>query len=347
MSEGVSPSGTSVVAARGRTVLVHRRTAATYAVVVLACLVLAAVSLLTGTYPVSWREMRAILSGAGGQPARFLVLQQRLPRALAALLVGAALGGAGAIFQSTSRNPLASPDVIGFTTGAATGGLVTILLRAHPTSGSVAVGALAGGAGTALAVALLSSGSRRGIDRLVLIGVAVAAMLASVNEYLISRADLDAAETAVAWRHGSLNAITWQPVVVLALGMLVLGGPFLALARPLRLLELGDDCAAALGVDLRRTRGLAMVLGVAATALAVATAGPVGFVALGAPQAARRLCGTPGVPWGASALVGAALLASADLAAQRLLSPTQIPVGYVTAAIGGAYLLRLLLRRPG
>ncbi|WP_262403664.1 FecCD family ABC transporter permease [Actinomadura sp. CNU-125] len=192
------------------------------------------------------------------------------------LLVGLALGLSGAIFQSMSRNPLGSPDLIGFTTGSATGALLQILVFG---GGAVAVTASSAGGAvlTALAVYLVAyrrGGGVAGI-RLVLIGVAAAAMLQALNSYLITRAELVEAYEAAFWLTGSLNGRDWDQAVPLAIALAVLVPAALLLSRSLGMGELGDDAAQALGVRVQRTRLLLVVAGVGLVAAATAAAGPV------------------------------------------------------------------------
>ncbi|WP_369374516.1 FecCD family ABC transporter permease [Promicromonospora sp. Populi] len=331
---------------RGNALLVHRRSAITAAVLLLVALALAALTISTGAYDLSPAGALRVVLGGGSDLDRFIVLDQRLPRATAALLVGGALGASGAIFQSVSRNPLGSPDIIGFTTGAATGGLVVILVIGASTASTILVGTVLGGFATAAAVIALAV--RRGAtgDRLILAGIAVAAMLAAVNDYLISRASIETAEAARAWQYGSLNAISWPPLVPLAIVLVITAPAVFFVSRSLRILELGDDTAAAVGLNVARARIVALALGVCLAAIAVATAGPIGFLALAAPQLARRVARSPGVTVLASTTMGATILVCADLLAQRLLTPFQIPVGLVTAALGGAYLVWMLTFAP-
>lgn len=335
-----------VVLPRGARIqaLLHRRGLIVAAAALSAAALIAVLTTVTGAYEIGTDQaFRTLVTGEGGDLDRFIVLQQRLPRVVAALLVGMALGTAGAIFQSLSRNPLGSPDIIGFTTGAATGGLLIIVVAGAPSGTAIALGTLFGGGAAALAVVLASLRGGLAGDRLVLSGIAVAAMLAAVNDYLLSRSDIEDAEAAKAWQHGSLNAISWHPVVVLAAVVAISVPVALAHSRTLRTMELGDDSAAGVGIALTRARLIGLTVGVILTAVAVATAGPIGFLALAAPQLARRIARTPGVTVLASASMGALLLVVADLAAQRLLSPFQIPVGLVTSGIGGAYLVWLLV----
>jgi iron complex transport system permease protein len=300
----------------------------------------AVVGLATGDYPLPLSDVLASLVGQGDPASTFIVETLRAPRVLTGLFVGAAFGIAGAIFQSVSRNPLGSPDIVGFTTGSATGALIVILALGE-SSGPVGLGAVAGGVVAAGAVYLLSV--RNGVQgtRLVLVGIGVAAILESINAYLITRATREDAFAAAHWLVGSLNGRGWEHVWPVA-AVLVLAIPAaLALARPLALLEMGDDAALALGVAVERSRAAVIFVAVALTAVATASAGPVAFVALAAPQLARRLTrsATPGLL--AAALMGALLLAGSDLAAQRLLD-ADLPVGVLTGALGGIYLGWLL-----
>jgi len=188
--------------------------------------------------------------------------------------------------------------------------------------------------------------SRRGGvggDNLVLTGVAISEMLSAANNYLISQASLPSAESAKAWQYGSFNAISWGQVRPLALAALVLLSQVVWLVRPAGLLEMGDDAATSLGLQVGRVRGAMLGYGVVLAAICVATAGPIGFIALAAPQLARRLSRSAGITMITSAAMGALLLGGADFLAQRLLSPFQIPVGLVSAAVGGFYLIWLLM----
>ncbi|MFE4367640.1 FecCD family ABC transporter permease [Streptomyces sp. NPDC056835] len=320
------------------------RTAAVTAVLLLGCAAVWTLSVFTGTYRIDTGRILDVLAGGGSGTDRFIIVGQRLPRVCAALLVGAALGLSGALFQSLSRNPLGSPDVIGFTTGSTSGALVVILAGGGTAGLGVGAGSVLGGLVTAVVVYAFTASRGVSGHRLVLAGIAVGAMLASVNDFLITRADLESAESAKAWTFGSLNAVSWPQVTPLALALPVLAVATLAVGRPLRLMEMGDDTAGALGVNIARVRALGLLLGVALAGAAIAVAGPIGFLALAAPQLARRITRAPGAPIGSAMLTGALILATADLLAQRLLSPFQIPVGLVTGALGGLYLLWLLSR---
>ncbi|WP_156887562.1 FecCD family ABC transporter permease [Propionicicella superfundia] len=309
-----------------------------------ASLALAVAALLIGDYPLSPVQAMQALLGTGDDPlATFFVQRQRAPRMLAAWLVGAALAVSGSLFQSVSRNPLGSPDVIGFTTGAATGALVQIVVfDAGPVA--VAIGALLGGAGTAALVYLLAWRNGLTGTRLVLVGIGVAVCLQAVNNLLVLRTSLGTAQSAASWLAGSFNATTWDETRLLALAMTALVPAALLLARPLGTLMLGDELAAGLGIRPDRVRTLVVVVSVALVSVATAAAGPIAFVALAAPQIARRLTGTASVGVGTAALTGGALVQASDLVAQRLFAPTQLAVGVVTGTLGGLYLIWLLTR---
>jgi iron complex transport system permease protein len=314
--------------------------AAVLAVLTLGLLVLA---ISTGEYEISPADVVATLLGGGDTGTRFIVETIRLPRALTAILVGAALGAAGAIFQSVTRNPLGSPDIIGFTAGAAAGAVLQIVIF-DGGSGAVALGALGGGLATAAVVWLLAFRGGQGVQgyRLILVGIGISFVLTAVTDYLFTRARLEQAITANVWITGSLNGRGWEHVVPVAAALAVIMPLVFLLARELRMMEMGDDAAQALGVSVGRTRNGLLLLAVALTAVATSSAGPVLFVALASPQIARRLTRATGPGVGTAALTGAVLLLASDFVAQRAFPDEQLPVGVVTGVIGGAYLIWLL-----
>jgi iron complex transport system permease protein len=265
-----------------------------------------------------------------------------LPRLVAALLIGAALGMSGAVFQSLSRNPLGSPDIVGFTSGAASGAVAEILIF-HGGQFAVALAAIAGGLATAIAVYLLSfkQGKVAGY-RLILVGIGISAMLGSVTSYLLTRASLYDAQDAQVWLIGSLNGVGWNVVVPLVIALAVLAPVTVIAGRLLAWMELGDESAKALGIPVERTRLTLLVAATALAAAATAAAGPIAFVALAAPQLCRRLTRTPGPLIVPAAFMGAFLLSASDFAAQRVVPSTELPVGIMTGVIGGAYLCWLL-----
>jgi iron complex transport system permease protein len=325
-----------------------RRAAAVGAGLLAVALAAAVVLVGTGDYAIAPADVLRTLTGHGTAGQEFIVRQLRLPRVVVALLVGAALGMAGAAFQTVARNPLGSPDVIGFGQGSAAGALTVIVLL-HGSSYEVAAGAVAGGLLTGLAVYALAW--KRGVQgyRLVLVGIGVSAVLAAVNSYLLVKANFVDVARAVVWITGSLDGRDWDQVWPLLAVCAVLMPVLLGRSRALRITEMGDDAASALGVRVERVRLVCVLAAVLLTAAATAAAGPIAFVALTAPQLARRLTRSPGVGLLPSALMGAALLVLADLAAQRAFGSGQVPVGVATGVLGGGYLLWLLVgeRRAG
>jgi iron complex transport system permease protein len=343
-----SKDGEVIELPRGRTLRArrislrfHPRTVTV--VIALAVVVFALVVVATGTgdFPIAPLDVIRTLVGAGDRVNDFIIFGLRLPRVLVAVMCGITLGMAGAIFQSLSKNPLGSPEIVGFTNGSATGALVMILIFGGDQTG-IALGAVGSGAVTAALVYVLAF--KRGAQgyRLILVGIAVGAALTSVNSYLLTRARVDDAQQAAVWLIGSLNARSWTQVWPLAIGMLLLVPAALALGRGLDTLEMGDDAARALGVRVESTRGWLLVVGVGLTAAATAAAGPIGFVALAAPHLARRLTRAAGAGLVPAGLMGAVLLLVSDQAAQRLIPGVQLPVGVMTGAVGGLYLIGLL-----
>jgi iron complex transport system permease protein len=313
------------------------------------CLALAALlialaffSLAAGRFDTGMADVFNALSGQAAGKTRMIVLEWRLPRTLLVALLGAALGLGGAIFQSLTRNPLGSPDIIGFAAGSHTGALVVLLLFSGGYY-ATAFGALGGGIVTAALVYVLAGTTGQQGFRLIVVGIGISAMLSAFNAWMIRKADLEMAMGAAFWAAGSLNGLGFEQLRPAVMLFCLLCLPLAALARPMRQMELGDDVALASGVAQRRTRGLLMLLGVALTALATATAGPISFIALCAPQIARRLVGASGVGLFTPALTGAVLLVLADTAAQHAFG-RQLPVGIMTISVGGLYLLWLLIR---
>jgi iron complex transport system permease protein len=310
------------------------------AALVLLMLLSVALALTLGAQGLSWRELPMVLAGGGTPVQQWLAYTLRLPRALAALGAGAALGLSGALFQSVTRNPLGSPDVIGLTAGASAGAVAAAMV--WPGLLPVAWGAAAG---ALLAMAAVWFGSGAGFaapQRMVVAGIAVGALALAFVQYALSNLRREQAHLAATWLNGNLAGKTWNDALLIALACAVLLPLAMALAARLRLLEMGDELAHALGARPSRTRGAATLIAVLAAAAAVSVAGPVAFVALAAPQIARRCVRASGPLPLASALTGAALLAGADLLARHA-GASGLPVGVLTAGIGGVYLAFLLL----
>lgn len=320
----------------------ERRAAVVYLVLLAVAVAAVVVGILIGDYGISFEQVLAALAGTAEDPlAQYFVIQVRLPRAVAALLVGAALGMSGAIFQTVSGNPLGSPDVIGFTTGAATGALLQIIVLGGDTL-AIALASIAGGLVTAAVVYGLAWRSGVAGFRLVLVGIGVGAVLAAINSLLVVKAPLEAAQTASQWLAGSLNSTLWPEAQAVAVALAVLTPIAVAWVRPLGQLPLGDATATGLGVRVERSRLVLILVGVALMGVATASTGPIAFVALAAPHLVRKLTRTPGVVLFGAALMGGVLVLISDLIARRLFAPTELAVGVITGSLGGLYLVWLL-----
>ncbi|MBO1332038.1 iron chelate uptake ABC transporter family permease subunit [Streptomyces sp. VRA16 Mangrove soil] len=332
----------------GLSVRIDLRAAVVIAVLLVAVLAASVVLIGTGDFPIPAMDVLRTLAGHGNAGQEFIINDLRLPRVLVGLLVGGALGLSGALFQAISRNPLGSPDVLGLGQGSTAGALVMIVIVGGGAT-QVALGALVGGLVTGLALYVLAW--KRGVHgyRLVLVGIGVSAFVTAVNGYLLTKADFVDAARATVWMTGSLNGRDWAQVWPLLIMFAVLVPVVAWCGRGLRMLEMGDDAAGALGVPVERTRMLLLATSVVLIAAATAAAGPVTFVALTAPQIARRLTRSPGPNLPASTVLGATLLIVADLVSQRAFGADQLPVGVVTGVVGGVYLLWLLVteRRAG
>lgn len=290
------------------------------------------------------RQALAALLGQGDPFQQLLVRELRLPRLLAGLLSGAALGAAGCLMQTLARNRLATPGMVGLDNGATAFAVASIV--AVPTSLAPSALALTGAATAAALTFLLAAGAGARGYRFIVAGLGIGALFGALTNLMLARADIDAANAAYPWTVGSLNARPPLAVWLLA-GGLALGLPAARLlTRPLALMRFSDSVAIGLGVRLGAMRIATLALSVALTGLAVAVAGPVGLVALIAPEAARYLGGQHGVPVLNAALAGALLTLLADWLGRTLLAPIEIPVGIVMAVIGAPYLLWIILRQP-
>ncbi|MEV6847362.1 iron chelate uptake ABC transporter family permease subunit [Actinoplanes sp. NPDC051411] len=327
---------------RGRfSVRVHVRALIVSGLLILASVGVAVVNLSSGDLPVPVGAVLKSLVGQGDAGTDFIVYDLRLPRVLITLFVGAALGLSGAIFQGLTRNPLGSPDFVGLTVGASSGALIVILLLGGGGL-TVGAGAILGCLTTSITIYLLAF--RRGVQpfRLVLMGIGVSALLDAFNSFLVYRARLDEAVEAQVWLIGSVNGPGWTEVAVVGVLLAVLLPVALHFGRHLDMLALGDETALLHGVRVERSRALLALAGVGLAAGATAAAGPVSFVALAAGPLAARLTRSPRAGLLPATLMGAALLVGSDWLAQRVLPGNDVPVGVVTAALGGLYLTWLL-----
>jgi iron complex transport system permease protein len=273
---------------------------------------------------------------------QFVLNRLRGPRLAVAVTAGAGLGIAGALFQTVTRNPLGSPDVIGLAAGASAGAAAFGLM--WPGVLPLPLGALIG---ATAAMVLVYLGTGQGFSspaRMILVGIGVNAMALAFIQWVITRTSRQEATVIAAYLNGSTASRSWDDARLMAASLLVLLPLALGISRRLQVIELGDDLADALGVRADRTRFWSVVLAICCAVAAVTVVGPVAFVALTAPQVARRLTRATGPNLVASALTGALILVAADLIVQHGPFPTRLPVGILTAAVGGVYLGYLLVR---
>lgn len=314
------------------------------AIFLVAVIAIALFSLMVGTLELSVAEVFSAFTGELVGIKQTVVIDWRLPRVLAAIVFGAALAISGAIFQSITRNPLGSPDILGFTAGSYTGALVVMLIFKSMSFASIAAGSLIGGLATALVIYLFAF--RKGTQgfRLIIVGIAISSILGSFNSMLLLKSEAEVALTAGAWSVGSLNGVDWAhslPAILVVLVLLVIA---IILNRPLREMELGKDAAKSHGVRFEWTQLLLLIVAVALTATATAVMGPITFVALAAPQIAIRFTKTT-ESLAPAAAVGAFILLGADVLAQRIIPDMILPVGVLTLSVGGLYLVFLLFRQ--
>jgi len=336
-----APATTGEAVARGRRRRARRRLVVMLVLAALVVVVYLA-SLMIGKtfYPVS--DVLRVVAGDDVAGASFTVGRLRLPRASLAVLAGLCFGLGGVTFQTMLRNPLASPDIIGISSGASAAAAFAIVTLSL---GSRAVSIIAILAGLAVAVLIYLLSYKGGVagTRLILIGIGVAAMLDSLTAYVLSRAaewDLQAAQR---WLTGSLNGAGWAQAVPVLVALVVLTPVLLSQSRNLSVTQLGDDTASALGVRVDRTRLVVIVAAVGLIAFATAAAGPIAFVAFLSGPIAARLVGPGGSLLIPAGLVGALLVLVADLVGQYALG-TRFPVGVVTGVLGAPYLVYLIVR---
>lgn len=313
-----------------------------------AALLVIPAGLFWGSVTLSTDEVLAVLSGGGAQAHRDILLGIRLPRLLLGAILGGGLAVAGATFQALLRNPLAEPYILGISGGAAVGA-VTVLALGLSTLGSLTL-PLAAFAGALVAIVLVfrvatAAGRALDVRVLLLAGVVVGAFFAAVISFILAVSDARTVRSAVLWMMGTLYGASWRDVAVAAVytapALVLLGG----MARALNTLAVGEETALYLGTDVERVKRIAFGAASLVTAAGVAVAGVIGFVGLVVPHALRLVVGSDHrVLLPLSFVVGAAFLTAADVTAQALLSPTEIPIGVVTALVGVPIFL-LLLRR--
>jgi iron complex transport system permease protein len=342
VTAGLVPAPSTVEAvARGRVRRSSRWRLVVAVLAVLVVVVFAATRMIGQTFYPPGDVLRVVL-GEQVPGASFTVGRLRLPRAVLGVVAGLGFGLAGVTFQTMLRNPLASPDVIGITSGASAAAVVALVFLGWSGT-AVSVTAIAAALGVALLVYTLAFKDGVAGTRLILIGIGIAAIAKSVTSYVLSKAGAWDFAEALRWLTGSLNGTTWAAAVPPLLALVVLGPVLLLLTRDLSALQVGDDTASALGIRVERTRIVAIVAAVGLIAFATAACGPIAFVSFLAGPIAARIVGPNGSLLVPAALVGALLVLVADLVGQFGLG-TRFPVGVVTGVLGAPYLIYLIVR---
>jgi iron complex transport system permease protein len=309
-------------------------------ILIVALIVTGVLTLTLGTLGIALGDIVPTLRGERQGRDEIVLTAFRGPRLVVGLAAGAALAVSGALFQTVTRNPLGSPDVIGLTSGASAGAAAFGLL--WPGILPLPVGALLG---AFLAMALVFFGTGTGFSspsRILLIGIGVSAMSLAFVQWVLVRAGREQATVLATYLNGSLAARDWNHATTIWAAIVILIPCALLLSRRLQLVEMGDEQADALGARSSTARALSILVAIGLATAAVSVAGPIAFIALVAPQIARRLSRSAGPNILASALMGAFLLSLADLLTQQLPLDVTLPVGVLTAILGGIYLGFLL-----
>lgn len=340
------PRPASAPSTLGRVVAVRRRrtrrTLLTCGVLAAAILAVFCLSLMVGRtyYPPS--DVLAVLLGQDVPGASFTVGTLRLPRAVLAVLAGACFGLGGVTFQTMLRNPLASPDIIGISSGASAAAAFGIVILGLSGT-AVSLLSIVTGLLVALLIYLLSSRGGVAGTRLILVGIGISAMLTSLTDWVLSKAGQWDLQEALRWLTGSLNNTSWEQALPVLAALVVLGPVLLSRSGELRITQLGDDAAQALGVRTGRTRLVVVVAAVGLIAFATSASGPIAFVAFLSGPIAARIVGPGASPMLPAAAIGALLVLVADLVGQ-FATGTRYPVGVVTGVLGAPYLLYLIVR---
>jgi len=309
---------------------------------------IAMIAVARGAVPVSLAAVIAALRGRGDPTVIAIVRDLRLPRVILGALVGAGLGASGAALQGSLRNPLAEPYLLGVSGGAAVGAVLAFALGVSNdvmVTLAAFVGAIAA-VFVALAVSRVGRrGARTDLRTLLIAGVIVGAFANATIMVALASAEPNTVRGALWWMMGSAADATWQRVRWLSLSIIVAGGALIYWAREIDVLSLGEDTAAALGIDAERSGRRVFLLAALLAAATVAAAGLIGFVGLVVPHIARRLGVRAHRPlMVAAALVGATLVVAADLAARTVDAPTELPLGAITALLGVPFFLVQLRR---
>lgn len=280
----------------------------------------------------------------GDKRHELVVLTFRMPRILVAFLSGAALGVSGAILQGITRNPLADPGILGVTPGASFVAVATIVWLDIPIEW-LPLAAFVGALVMAGMIFLLAWDGGSSPMRLILIGVGLASVTTALTNLMMVFGNINQVQQATIWLAGSVYGSSWNNVQTIGLWLAIILPIVIFLARQLNMLNLGDELAMSLGVNIEAQRGMLLLLSVALAAIAVSVSGTIGFIGLVAPHIARRLVGPSheGLII-TTAIFGGVLLMLSDLIGRWVISPSELPVGIVAAMIGAPYFAYLLYR---
>lgn len=302
---------------------------------------MAVFSLVYGDKIYSLDTVFRVIIGENIQGASFSVGRLRLPRMLIGIMVGAAFGIAGNTFQTMLRNPLASPDIIGISSGCSVSAVFCILVL-HISGGIVSIISVVFGLLISLIIYMLSRGTGFSGGRLILIGIGVQAITNAMVSYMILKSTQYNVPSALRWLSGSLNGMSMKDVPIILLVLVIFGGISIVLTKYIQILELGDELATTLGININILRVVLIVCSVVLIAFATAITGPIAFVSLLAGPIAIKLTGSSSANAFSAALVGAILVLAGDIIAQFAFT-TRFPVGVITGMIGAPYMLILLI----
>jgi iron complex transport system permease protein len=325
------------------------RTLLGFGALLLATLVFAPI---VGSTPISLRRVFDFSVPFADNTDAQIFFIARLPRTLAGACVGALFAAAGVVFQGLLRNPLATPFTLGVSTGAALGAVLAITFNWSIGIAGISAVPAAAFAGSLVAVAIvyaLAQARHRGLSTTVLLlaGVTMNAFFSAMVLFVQYFASFADTYRTLRWLMGDLDVSSYQPIVAALPTTIAAFAVFAWLARPLNLLSLGPDSAESRGLDVTRAQRGAFLSASLATGAAVSIGGPIGFVGIIIPHLVRLLVGPDHrLVLPAAALFGAAFLVGCDLIARTILAPVELPVGIITALIGGPFFLWLLIRRP-
>jgi len=318
-------------------------------------LILAVVTLLAMIVSVSYGEyyvpplatIQTILGlDSGNSDYGFIIRTLRLPRTLVAFCVGVGLAIAGTITQGITRNPLASPGIIGVNSGASLAAVALLVVFPSVSSAWLPVVAFVGGLTIAVLIYLFAWKGGSSPIRLILVGIGLNLIAGALTNLMITFGNINNVSQALVWLTGSVYGRSWEQLLILLPWLLIFGLVALVMARELNALSLGDEVARGLGNRVERQRGALLVTSVALASASVATAGSIGFVGLMSPHIARKLVGgTHEGQLPTAAMIGGMLVVVADLAGRMLFAPTELPCGLITAAIGAPFFIYLLIRK--